>query len=148
MGTIKFVTVHHDATLIDTTDERSTASRIEGHRRFHVQERGWADIGYHFIVDRQGRVWEGRSLRLQGAHVENRNPGNVGVVLMGDFDRQQPTSAQYDAMRRHVQALMARYKVSARNVLTHREWSGSSTACPGRNLQSRIADARRRRAFV
>lgn len=133
MNGIRRITVHHDA--IVSTDLRSSsdvARRIESIRRSHVQ-RGWADIGYHYVVDPQGRVWEARSLTKQGAHVEDNNENNMGVVVLGNFDVHPPSMAATTAVERFVAQQMQRYNVPLNRVYTHRELK--STACPGSRLQ-------------
>lgn len=50
----------------------------------HMVGRGWTDIGYHFVVDLPGIIYEGRDIRVRGAHV-GKNTGRVGVLLLGDF---------------------------------------------------------------
>ena len=142
LSPVRYITVHHDGMhpFFDT-DQRATAARIEAIRRAH-RRRGWGDIGYHFVVDRAGRVWEGRSLRYQGAHVKNNNYANIGIVVLGNFDRQQPSQAQLASVRQLVSSLMDRYHVPASHVSTHQEWS--PTACPGRYLQQFMNTSRRR----
>ncbi len=142
LSPVRYITVHHDGMhpFFDT-DQRATASRIEAIRRAH-RLRGWGDIGYHYVVDRAGRVWEGRSLRYQGAHVKNHNYANIGIVALGNFDRQQPSQAQLASMRRLVSSLMDRYHVPTNRVYTHQEWA--PTACPGRYFQQFMNTSRRR----
>lgn len=142
MQPVSHITVHHDGmSPFLATDERSVAGRIELIRRGHLA-RGWGDIGYHFVVDRSGRVWQGRPLVWQGAHVKDRNEGNVGVLVLGNFERQQPSEAQLRAVSTHLASLCSVYRVSPRSVLTHREWPGAATLCPGRNLQGRMSAVR------
>jgi len=132
---IRHITVHHDGMEpFFATDTRSVSAHLENIRRLH-RRKGWGDIGYHFAVDPAGRVWEGRSLGWQGAHVKDHNPGNIGIVVLGNFDHQAPSEAQLAGIRRHVTALMRVYNVPMSRVHTHREWSGANTACPGANLQ-------------
>ncbi len=142
LSPVRYITVHHDGMdpFFDI-GQRATAARIEAIRRAH-RLRGWGDIGYHFVVDRAGRVWEGRSLRYQGAHVKNHNYANIGIVALGNFDRQQPSQAQLASMRQLVSLLMDRYHVPASQVSTHQEWA--PTACPGRYLQQFMNTSRRR----
>jgi hypothetical protein len=139
---IRYITFHHDGMDPFWSAENGSArARLERIRMAH-RGKGWADIGYHFAVDRAGRVWEARSLNWQGAHVKDRNEGNIGIVALGNFDRQAPTSAQVQAVCRHVSVLMHQYKVPKNRVLTHKEWQGAATACPGTNLQRMFASAR------
>jgi len=145
MTTPQWVTVHHDGMdPFFASDENSSRARLESIRRAH-RGKGWGDIGYHYIVDRSGRLWEGRPINWQGAHVKDCNPGNIGVMCMGNFDRQTPTQAQLAALNRHVSWLMKNYRVNMAHLRTHQEWPSAATACPGINLQRYMVAARRNR---
>lgn len=143
LGAISHITIHHDALLCHAESEAGSREILERHRRYHVLDAShrWGDIGYHFIVDRRGVVWEGRSLRYQGAHVKNYNPGNVGIMLMGNFEQQRPSEAQLAGLRHTVSSLARAYRIPQRQVRTHREWP-SATACPGLHLQRYVESAR------
>lgn len=141
MGRIDRITLHHEGwTPVHFTDARATADRLETVRGIHVDQRGWGDLGYHFVIDRAGRVWEGRDVRFQGAHVKNHNEHNLGVMVLGNFERQRPSSAQLQAIVRVVRGLSQRYRIPSHRVYTHQELN--PTACPGRSLQPRIASLR------
>ncbi|MFG0331523.1 MAG: peptidoglycan recognition family protein [Phycisphaerales bacterium] len=138
---VRLVTVHHDGmSPWYASAENDTGARIDAIRRSHQQSNGWGDIGYHFVVDRAGRIWEGRPLVYQGAHVKYHNPGNIGVLCLGNFDRQDPTERQVAALERHLQALMNHYRVPVKLVHTHQELR--PTACPGRSLQGAVNSMR------
>jgi len=140
---VRWITVHHDGmSAFNANDQPSAAARLEAIRRAH-RGKGWGDIGYHFAVDRGGRVWQGRPLRWQGAHVKDCNPGNVGVVMLGNFDIQSPSKAQTDALQMHLAWLMKAYSVPVGRLRTHQEWPTAKTACPGRSLQAHMVKARR-----
>lgn len=141
---VRYVTVHHDGLdrLCEGTSTPEMASRIELYRTGH-RARGWGDIGYHFIIDRSGGLWQGRDLRWQGAHVKDRNEGNVGILVMGNFEIQRPTDAQLEALRTHLYAVCAFFSVPWNRVFSHREWPGASTLCPGRHLQAPFANLRK-----
>lgn len=141
MGGIASVTLHHEGwTPVYFTDAQTTAERIELVRSIHVDKRGWGDLGYHFVIDRAGRVWEGRDVRFQGAHVKDHNEHNIGVMVLGNFEQQRPSSAQVEAMVGVVRTLARQYRISPHRVYTHQELR--PTACPGRALQPRIASLR------
>lgn len=140
---VKHITVHHDGLApFVSSDLRSSAQRIEMIRNGH-RGNGWGDIGYHFLIDREGRVWEGRPINFQGAHVKNWNEGNLGVCCLGNFEEQSPTPAQIAALERQLQVLMRTYGVPKSRVKTHREWAGAKTACPGRSLQAQMVQMRK-----
>jgi N-acetyl-anhydromuramyl-L-alanine amidase AmpD len=56
-------------------------------RKSHIKERGWADIGYHYVVRLDGRVEPGRDVDKIGAHVTNHNSHSIGVVYVGGLDK-------------------------------------------------------------
>ncbi len=137
---VRRITVHHDGmTAFTSTSESAAAERIEAIRRAH-RGHNWGDIGYHYLIDPAGRVWEGRPLSWQGAHVKDQNEGNIGVCVMGNYERQEPNPAQLGAVERFVADLMRRHRVGVDRVYTHRELA--ATACPGRTLQPRLVSMR------
>ncbi|MEQ8770866.1 MAG: peptidoglycan recognition family protein [Phycisphaerales bacterium] len=133
MRGIQRITIHHDAIASPSGSVQASIDRLESIRRGHLGH-GWADIGYHFAIDPAGRVWEARPLDLQGAHVKDQNPHNLGIMLMGNFERSTPTIHAQIALQQTIAWAMASHRVPLRGVKTHREWA--PTACPGRNLQS------------
>ncbi len=146
MNGVNRITLHHEGwNTVSFHDVSTTQDRLERIRRNHVNNLGWGDIGYHYIIDRAGRLWEGRPIRYQGAHVGGHNEHNLGIMLLGNFDNQQPTQAQLQAMIQTVQVFRRRYNVPAHRVVTHQEIT--PTACPGRNLQPQIASLRRAGRF-
>ncbi len=149
MGRIANITVHHEGAAgapVYFSDLASTAARLELIRNAHLQRMTAGDIGYHYVIDRAGRLWEGRDVRYQGAHVKDHNRQNVGVMVLGNFDIQSPTDAQLDSLRRTVLALRRRYRVTERAIYTHQELA--PTACPGRALQAKVEQMRSRDAFA
>lgn len=142
---VRYITIHHDGmNPFFGDDSASAADRIELIRRSH-RGKGWGDIGYHFVVDRGGRIWQGRPLGFQGAHVKDHNEQNIGIMALGNFDLQSPSDAQVVGLSRHVSAIVQRFGIPVGNVRTHQEWA--ATACPGRNMQHRIVTMRSR-SFV
>ncbi|MFN0012780.1 MAG: peptidoglycan recognition family protein [Phycisphaerales bacterium] len=144
MNGVNRITVHHDGMdPFSSTSQADAARRLEMIRASHINRRPqpFADIGYHFIIDPAGRVWEGRSVRYQGAHVQDHNEHNLGIMVMGNFDRQRPTPAATNALDRFVAAQMRAYRVPIGRVYTHQELN--PTACPGRNLQGYMVASRR-----
>ncbi|MEN0019663.1 MAG: peptidoglycan recognition family protein [Planctomycetota bacterium] len=140
MTKITRLTIHHDGMQPFTSKSRSAAaSRLESIRRSHAGS-GWADIGYHYVIDPAGRIWHARPESLQGAHVKSHNAGNIGIMVMGNYERQTPTRESVQALRAIVTDRMAAHRISKSRIHTHRELG--STACPGRSLQAAINDMR------
>lgn len=140
-GRFNRITVHHTGLYVNTSTARSSVARdMQSVLAAHVRLR-YGDIGYHFAVDYGGCVWEGRSLAHQGAHVSSANEQNIGVVLLGNFERQRPSQPQMSAMRSLVSALSQRYGISSRRIYGHRDLG--ATACPGRYLYPDVTRLRR-----
>ena len=131
---------------------RSTAILIRAFQGTHIHENRWGDIGYHFLIDPAGRVWEGRDLRYQGAHAGGvNNEHNVGICLLGRFvgDRsgQAPPAAQVRSMEGLVAHMSAKHSISPRRIHTHKELK-SDTNCPGSRLQAIVDRMRRKRSVA
>ena len=77
-------------------------------RDWHI-ERGFVDVGYHFIVRESGAVESGRHLHLVGAHAKGRNGDSVGICVVGDFNKTQPTLFQYYSLARVIKSLNVIY---------------------------------------
>lgn len=141
--TISRITIHHDGMdSFTSTDRGSAAARLEQIRNAHLNRPGepFGDIGYHYVIDPAGRVWQGRTLQWQGAHVAKQNQGNLGICVLGNYQIQNPSDRSLETLDRFVGEQMATYRVPTSRVYTHRELA--STACPGNNLQPLIARSR------
>lgn len=126
------ITIHHEgnkANFDRSTPDVTRDLRLNqaAHRRL-----GYGDIAYHFMIDYAGRLWEGRSLKYQGAHVSSRNPGNIGIVLLGNFEIQKPSDSQKATLVKLVAELRRFYGIGRRRIYGHRDLD--STLCPGRYL--------------
>jgi len=85
MRELNEIVVHCTATRPDWWKSKPTKSKVNEIRRWHTEDRGWSDIGYHYLIDRDGTVMEGRPLEKTGAHTKGRNKGSVGISLFGGF---------------------------------------------------------------
>jgi len=135
------MTVHHwgvDASGMDQGRD-AVARRIDGILGAHVS-RNYGDIGYHFILDLAGRVWEGRSLVFEGAHVSSENSRNIGIMLLGNFQDERPSDSQLRSLGLLSGFLASRHKVPEGNLFGHCDLASSE--CPGRLLYPRVREIR------
>jgi flagellar hook assembly protein FlgD len=98
---LRFALVHH--TVNTNAYSRAQAPAIvRGIQTYHVKGNGWNDIGYNFLIDRYGTVYEGRGGGIDrnviGAHSEGFNTGSVGIALIGTYSSAGPTAAQKQAL--------------------------------------------------
>jgi hypothetical protein len=134
------ITVHHDGNQVTfLRDEEPVMRKIQGILDAHLK-RHYGDIGYHFIVDYSGRVWEGRPLRYQGAHVSNQNSGNIGIMLLGNFEEQHPSTEQAMNLEVLIRQLAHRFTINPSRIYGHRDLGYSF--CPGRHLYSHLEGIR------
>jgi hypothetical protein len=130
-------TIHH--TVTPTNDSMTAPARLRQIQAFHMFTRGWCDIGYNYLVSRDGRVWRGRGATTIGAHVENNNTGNVGVSFMGTYTSTAPTETQMcnaAKLLRRLHEDFAGVALNRTDVKGHRQLG--STSCPGTALYNRI----------
>lgn len=70
---------------------------VEEIRKWHVEERGWSDCGYHYVIKRNGVIEKGRSIKDVGAHTKGYNKSSVGVCMVGGLDAQNAPRSNYTA---------------------------------------------------
>jgi hypothetical protein len=100
-ATVKVGFVHHTDTANDYS-QAQTAAMIRSIYAYHVKSNGWSDIGYNYLVDRFGRVWEGRAGGLTravvGAHTGGFNTDSFGTSLLGTYTSVAPSTATLTAL--------------------------------------------------
>lgn len=101
-------------------------------RKWH-RDRGWSDIGYHYVIRRDGSLEEGRPLERAGAHVKNYNTHSIGVCMVGGIDdagnpENNFTDEQFDTLRMLLHHLHAQYPEA--EILGHRDFPRVAKACP------------------
>ena len=100
-------------------------------RRWHTEERGWSDIGYHCVIELDGSVHSGRPEDISGAHCRGHNADSIGICYVGGADadgnpKDTRTEAQKSSMDKLVNELLDRYSDAV--VYGHRDFS--EKACP------------------
>ena len=150
------ITIHHTAEPMLSSGLQASIAEVHGLQQTHQQEKGWADIGYHFLIDRAGRVFEGRSLQVQGAHAGNDalNRGNIGICLLGNFHSQpergsaysrpqSPSASQLQELNQLVNQLRGDFQIARKQIRGHGELK--ETQCPGGALRIWVQNYRNQR---
>jgi len=163
--------VHHTAGAGARTPSQSAAI-VRGIQIYHVLGNGWDDIGYNFLVDRFGQVFEGRwggiERNVIGAHAQGFNTGSVGIAVIGSYGGAGPSAAARNALSRliawrldvaHVHPLSRIQSISSGNprfrkglpvwlraVSGHRDTG--FTSCPGAGLYGQLGVVAKRAAAI
>ncbi len=139
----RWITVHCSATPPELDIGRDDI------RQWHLQ-RGWQDIGYHYVIRRNGAIELGRPTHVQGAHVAGHNKDNLGICLVGGCDNQMQTQDNFTLAQRKtlfalISQLQQQYHIDDQHVTAHNQWNANK-ACPvihvnsGGSLAHLIAD--------
>lgn len=128
MGGVTRITLHH-------TDEhggmegKSDLDIVRMIENFHRgPQRRWAAIGYHYLIGKDGKIYEGRPVKFQGAHCGD-NANNLGISVIGDFQHHLPNAKQLKALKAFLDDQRTRFDVSKSRVFGHRDVK--PTICPG-----------------
>ncbi|WP_337063526.1 peptidoglycan recognition protein family protein, partial [Kineococcus sp. G2] len=128
--TIKAAVVHHTADPGSYTQAEVPAV-IRGMYRYHTVTLGWADLGYNFVVDRFGGIWEGRAGGITrpviGAHAGGFNIDTFGVSMMGDYSNVTPPQACLDSVAQVIAWKLALHGVDPKGT-TRLTSAGGGTA--------------------
>ena len=126
------IILHH----IGNTNADVSAATVH---QWHLAN-GWAGIGYHYLIRKDGTIERGRPRDTVGAHCYGENWHSVGVNIVGNFETNEPTAAQIEAAERLVAVLCRLYGLvpSGDTIKGHRDFN--ATACPGENLYERLPD--------
>jgi len=167
LGKVTQITVHHtaqgkaysDAAVAGVSQEVG-AKGVRAARASHLHN-GWTDIGYHFLIDGGGHVFQGRGYLIggsfgpertppvlaKGSHVGGHNTGNIGVNVLGCFGAKGesgcgdiPSGEALTALTDTLAALCAAYGVSPSRIVGHRDLA--KTACPGDRLYTKLEGIR------
>lgn len=122
--TPSLLTVH----CADTPSGRDV--KLETIRDWHMKERGWSDIGYHYVIELDGQIRSGRPIDRQGAHVEGANKDNLGICLVGT---DKFTGPQWMSLLGLIRACQNRWKISFDAICVHNEFASAKKqgkTCP------------------
>lgn len=119
------------------------ARDMQGLQNFHMDNRGWSDIGYSFVVSPDGQVAEGRGWAVQGGHTRGHNSTSHGIAVIGNYEHEHPSPAVIAAVAGLIRDGIAAGHIAEGTQPTggHRD-TGAATACPGRNLYAALGDIR------
>ena len=132
MGRITRMTIHHTHEIPGMM-HRSDVDIVRAITRYHRNTLRWADIGYHYLIGRDGRVYEGRPATAQGAHARGlNNLNNLGIAVIGDFSEVLPEEKQLSALKHFIKDMQAKHQIPKTRIYSHKQFV--NTQCPGKRL--------------
>ena len=129
-GTVDTIIVHHTA---GSAARYKGARTMQGIQNFHQNTRGWADIGYHYVIGPDGKIFRGRPEETLGAHAPP-NRGRIGISVIGNYENETLSPQAKEAMNQLVAHLCGKHGLSSGNILEHGQVG--NTACPGRDVKN------------
>ena len=100
-------------------------------RRWHVMERGWSDIGYHFVIDIDGNLHEGRDVKRTGAHTKGYNKDSIGICYVGGCDENlNPKDTRTKFQKETLTTIIKYWKTLYPNATVHGHNEFSEKDCP------------------
>lgn len=141
---ITHVTLHHTGSSQPLRPEDDPAEKLRGLQSWGASDRNWWDVPYHFLIDLEGRIYEGRDYHYMGETNTTYNPrGHFLISVIGNYGRQEPTPAQLDAIADLMAWAIAEYNLPLDRIGGHYNYAG--TSCPGTHLRKYLEDGTFRR---
>ena len=149
-----WITVHHSVSALQGDGSlEDHAAAVRGIQAYHMDGRGYCDVGYHFATTADGTVWEAREARFLGAHTGSHNTNNAGLVFIGCFHPESdcnglgattPPDVMLQGGGAAIGRIAAHYGIAigADTVIGHRDNADQSTACPGDSLHALLGQLR------
>nr|XP_006816284.1 PREDICTED: peptidoglycan recognition protein 3-like [Saccoglossus kowalevskii] len=113
------------------------SSRARAVQNYHMNIKGWKDIGYSFLIGQDGNAYEGRGWGVVGAHTYGFNSRSHGIAFMGNFNSRKPNAAALQAAKNLIQCGIDENKIKS-NYFLYGHRDVKRTECPGRALYQEI----------
>lgn len=122
---VSHIVLHHTAWDKDTSADEIAA--------VHIKEHGWRSIGYHFLIKKDGTVYQCKNYDQVGTHVAGFNTPSIGIVMNGNFENTVPTQAQIETCEALIRKILEDFGRQL-TIIGHKEAPNAATLCPGRNF--------------
>ena len=136
---ISRITIHHGG--VEFGDDRDPVEYLRSLQDWSREERGWMDIPYHFVIDLEGKIYEGRPLQYPGDTNTTYNPKTHAlVVVVGNYEVRELAEVQFESLVKLTAFLAAEFSVGLSDIKGHMDYAPSETACPGANIYQYFED--------
>lgn len=141
---ITHVTLHHTGDAQPLRPEDDPAAKLRALQSWGARDRNWWDVPYHYLLDLGGNIYEGRDWRYIGETNTAYDPGGHFLIsIIGNYERQEPTPAQINAIADMMAWAIAEFDVPLDRIGGH--YNYATTGCPGQHLRKYLEDGTLRR---
>ncbi|VTR76229.1 N-acetylmuramoyl-L-alanine amidase [Cellulomonas hominis] len=152
-STLLAAVVHHTAGSNSYSTVAQAMQQIRNDQAYHIDGRGWCDIGYNFLVDKWGNVYEGRANSgtqpVIGVHAGGFNTSTVGISMLGDYSSVTPSAGTQESVARLIAWRLSQYHRDPTSTVGYTTWGGENSRYPaGTKLDLRVVVGHRDTAFT
>jgi hypothetical protein len=141
---ITHVTLHHTGSPEPLRPEEDPVAKLRGLQSWGASDRNWWDVPYHYLLDLNGKIYEGRDWHFMGETNTTYDPGGHFLIsVIGNYDRQEPTPAQLAAIADMMAWALKKFDLPIERLGGHYNYADSG--CPGKNLRKYLEDGTFRR---
>jgi len=133
------ITIHHGGVAFG--DDRDLVEYLRSLQNWSREEKGWMDIPYHFVIDLEGRIYEGRPLQYPGDTNTTYNPKTHAlIVVVGNYEVRELAKVQFESLVKLTAFLATEFAVGLSDIKAHKDYVPGETACPGINIYQYLED--------
>ena len=143
--TVNQITLHHSGSDEPLEEDDNPVEILNGLFEWGAEDRNWWDLPYHYLIDLDGNIYEGRDPKYAGETNTTYDPrGHLLISVIGNYNQQEPTEAQIDAIAEMMGYAVQKYNLSMDDIFGHGDWA--DTSCPGEYLQKYLDNGTFRKA--
>jgi N-acetylmuramoyl-L-alanine amidase len=136
---IQTITLHHSGSAEPLRPEDDPVQKLRGLQAWGKADKNWWDVPYHFLIDLDGNIYEGRDYRYMGETNTEYNPrGHLLISVLGNYNLQDPTPAQIEAITGLMAWAAMEFDVPLDRIYGHGDHA--DTSCPGTHLRRYLDD--------
>lgn len=144
---ITSITLHHEGSPEPLLPEDDPVEQLRKLQSWSASDRNWWDVPYHYLIDLEGRIYEGRDWHYMGETNTTYDPtGHFLITVIGNYNLQEPTPAELDAIADLMAWAVDKFGVPLDSIKGHYQYA--ETGCPGKNLRKYLEDGTFRRMVV
>lgn len=136
---IRMITLHHSGSAQPLRPEDDPVRKLRGLQAWGRADKSWWDVPYHYLIDLEGNIYQGRDHRYMGETNTQYDPrGHLLISVLGNYDLQRPTPAQLEAIAQLMAWAVAEFEVPLERIHGHGDLA--ETSCPGEHLRAYLRD--------